>query len=63
VIRKPTTMKMKRKKKRQQDAVLKWIHSEPRIMVPEKRPEGDQCCQDEIRYIIEDEPVQPYPPK
>ncbi|MCI56273.1 hypothetical protein A2U01_0077524, partial [Trifolium medium] len=47
-------MKMKRKKKRQQDAVLKWIRSEPRILVPERRPAGDswkndyQCCQDKI---------------
>ncbi|MCI79519.1 hypothetical protein A2U01_0100790, partial [Trifolium medium] len=56
VRRKPATMKMQRKKKLQQDAVLKWIRSEPIIMVPERRagPEKDswknnyQCCQEEI---------------
>ncbi|MCI63823.1 hypothetical protein A2U01_0085080, partial [Trifolium medium] len=51
----------------QQDAVLKWIRSEPRIMVPERKPEGEswkddyQYCQDEIRYITEDEPERTYP--
>ncbi|MCI41806.1 hypothetical protein A2U01_0063040, partial [Trifolium medium] len=69
MIRKPATMKTKKKKKRQQDAVLSWIRSEPKIMVPEKReePEKDswkndyQCCQEEIGYITEDEPEQTYP--
>ncbi|MCI60255.1 hypothetical protein A2U01_0081510, partial [Trifolium medium] len=49
-------MRMKRKKKLQQDAILKWIRSEPKIMVPEKRAglgneswKNDyECCQEEI---------------
>ncbi|MCI65355.1 hypothetical protein A2U01_0086613, partial [Trifolium medium] len=69
VIRKPATMKTKRKKKLQQDAILKWIRSEPIIMVPEKRAgSGEdpwknnyQCCQEEIGYITEDEPKRTYP--
>ncbi|MCI60330.1 hypothetical protein A2U01_0081586 [Trifolium medium] len=66
-------MKMKRKKILQRDAVLKWIHSEPIIMVPDRglEPEedswknnyGNQCCQKENGYITEDEPEQTYPPE
>ncbi|MCI71699.1 hypothetical protein A2U01_0092962, partial [Trifolium medium] len=56
-------------KKQQQEAVLRWIRNEPRIMVPKKRAgSGEESwkndyeyCQEEIRYIIEDEPEQPYP--
>ncbi|MCI52843.1 hypothetical protein A2U01_0074089, partial [Trifolium medium] len=71
VIKKTSTMKMKRKKRLQQDAVLKWIRNEPIIMVPDGRsgPGEDswknnyehQCCQKESGYITEDEPEQTYP--
>ncbi|MCH97032.1 hypothetical protein A2U01_0018025, partial [Trifolium medium] len=41
-------MKMRRKKRLQQDAVLKWIRSEPIIMVPDRRsgPENDSWKND-----------------
>ncbi|MCI91596.1 hypothetical protein A2U01_0112890, partial [Trifolium medium] len=63
--------KVKRRKRLQHDAVLKWIRSNPRIMVPEKQTgSGEeswkndcQCCQEEIGYITEDAPEQTYPPK
>ncbi|MCI35837.1 hypothetical protein A2U01_0057058 [Trifolium medium] len=67
VIRKPATMKVKRRRRLQLDAVLKWICSEPIIMVPDKKsgPEeddyGNQCCQIECGYITEDEPEQTCP--
>ncbi|MCI35731.1 hypothetical protein A2U01_0056952 [Trifolium medium] len=69
VIRKPATMKKKIEKKRRQDAVLRWIRSIPKIMVPEKRAGAEkeswkndyECCKDEIRYITENEPEQTYP--
>ncbi|MCI58631.1 hypothetical protein A2U01_0079886 [Trifolium medium] len=71
VIRKPATGKIQRRKKRQQEAVLKWIRSEPRIMVPEKQGGSEkeswkndyENCQEEIGYITEDVPEQTYPPK
>ncbi|MCI74464.1 hypothetical protein A2U01_0095728 [Trifolium medium] len=56
---------MKRKKKLQLDAVLRWIHSEPIIMVldkrsrPEKDDYGNQCCKKECGYITVDEPEKP----
>ncbi|MCI72679.1 hypothetical protein A2U01_0093942, partial [Trifolium medium] len=60
-------MRIKREKKRRQDAVLRWIRSRPRIIVPEKRTEKEswknncECCKDKIRYITEDEPELTYP--
>ncbi|MCI57327.1 hypothetical protein A2U01_0078578 [Trifolium medium] len=69
VKRKPETKKIQRRKKRQQEAVLRWIHSKPRIMVPEKQvrtekePWVNVYCQKEIRCITEDVPEQTYPPK
>ncbi|MCI50759.1 hypothetical protein A2U01_0072003 [Trifolium medium] len=72
-VRKPATMKMKRKKRLQRDAILKWIRSEPIIMVPDRRsgPEEDswkydyehQCYQKESGYITEGEPEQTHPPE
>ncbi|MCI58359.1 hypothetical protein A2U01_0079614, partial [Trifolium medium] len=73
VIKRPATMKMKRKKRLQQNAVLKWIRNEPIIMVPDRRPgPGEdswknnyehQGCQKESGYITEDEPERTYPPE
>ncbi|MCI77285.1 hypothetical protein A2U01_0098555, partial [Trifolium medium] len=60
VIRKPSTIKLKREKKCWQDAVLKWIRSRPRIMVPEKGTDtwknNCECCKKEVGYITEDGP-------
>ncbi|MCI90252.1 hypothetical protein A2U01_0111544, partial [Trifolium medium] len=55
-------MKTKRKRRLQHDAVLRWIRSESKIMVPEKRAASGEeswkndyeCCQEEIGYITED---------
>ncbi|MCI57084.1 hypothetical protein A2U01_0078335, partial [Trifolium medium] len=73
VIKKPATMKIKRKKIHHLDAVLKWIHNRPIIMVPDRGsgPEedsgksnyGNLYCQGERGYITEDEPKQTYPPE
>ncbi|MCI53337.1 hypothetical protein A2U01_0074583, partial [Trifolium medium] len=70
VIRKPTTIKMKRKRRLQLDATLKWIHSRPIIMIPDrgsgpeedswKNDYGNPCCQRECGYITEDEPERTY---
>ncbi|MCI66481.1 hypothetical protein A2U01_0087739 [Trifolium medium] len=64
-------MKMKRKKRLQLDAVLKWIHNRPIKMVPDRGsgPEedsrrsnyGNPCCRREHGYITEDEPKRTYP--
>ncbi|MCI71306.1 hypothetical protein A2U01_0092569, partial [Trifolium medium] len=64
VIKKPSIMKMKRKKRLQLDAVLQWIHNRPIIMVPDRGSEpeedtgksnyGNPCCQRECGYITED---------
>ncbi|MCI45286.1 hypothetical protein A2U01_0066525 [Trifolium medium] len=71
VIRKPATIKMKRKKRLQLDAILKWIRSRPIIMVldrgsgPEKdswkSDYGNPCCQRECGNITDDEPKRTYP--
>ncbi|MCI84546.1 hypothetical protein A2U01_0105824, partial [Trifolium medium] len=63
------TRKIQRRKKRQQEAVLRWIRNEPRIMIPEKRVgSGEESWkndyayyQEEIEYITEDVPEQTYP--
>ncbi|MCI09497.1 hypothetical protein A2U01_0030583, partial [Trifolium medium] len=72
VIRKPSTMKMKRNRRLQLDAILKWIRSRP-IIIPDRgsRPEedswkndyGNPCGQRECGYITKDEPEQTYPPE
>ncbi|MCI02553.1 hypothetical protein A2U01_0023586 [Trifolium medium] len=63
-VKKPTTMKVKRKKKLQREAVLKWMHTRHEQTVP---AEGAKLwcdhpdCQRRYRAITEDEPERTYP--
>ncbi|MCH83840.1 hypothetical protein A2U01_0004666 [Trifolium medium] len=63
-VKKPATMKMKRKKKVQQEVVLKWIHTKHKQTVP---AEGTKLwcnhpdCQRKYRAITEGAPERTYP--
>ncbi|MCI46320.1 hypothetical protein A2U01_0067560 [Trifolium medium] len=66
-------MRMKRKRRQQLEAVLKWTHSRPMIVVPDEgsRPDEQwwnsdcdkQDCQGECGCITDDHPKLTYPPE
>ncbi|MCI35219.1 hypothetical protein A2U01_0056440, partial [Trifolium medium] len=63
-VKKPTSIKEQRRRKRQLEAVREWIRTRHIVVIPTRGSEpycGHPFCKRSHKVITEDEPVRTYP--